>query len=251
MPSAPSLLDIYLALSHVGPATGPLAPLPGEAPEETPRLHIAHTVAGEWRIFIRPDVPADIQRRLAALPSETLFTDYVRVAALLALGDGHGATPATDLGDGLWIGRTLLFPDDLAPALTSHSLADVVRLWPDGDHYGAPAPGAMRPALAPRDEPPPRRDTFPAEQFAVVVDGLVVATCESSRESELAAEAWVRTLPAARGRGYAVRVTAAWALDARRRGKIPFYSHHRANAASAGVARTLGLIPFLEDVGYL
>jgi hypothetical protein len=37
----------------------------------------------------------------------------------------------------------------------------------------------------------------------------------------------------------------------RRRGKTPFYSHHRENNGSAGVARALRLIPFLEDVGYL
>lgn len=249
--AAPSLLDIYLALSHIGPATGPLAPLPGEAPEETPRLHIAHTAAGEWRIFIRSDVPVDVRRRLAAVDPETLFTDYTRAAALLAQGEVGGAAQVAALGESLWVGRTLLFPDDLTPALARYPLNGVVRLWPDGDHYGAPAPGAARPALAPRDEPPPPRATFPGEQFAVVIDGLVVATCESSRESELAAEAWARTLPAARGQGYAARVTAAWALDVRRRGKIPFYSHHRANAASAGVARALSLIPFLEDVGYL
>lgn len=248
--AAPSLLDIYLALAHIGPASGPLAPLPGEAPEETPHLHIAQTAAGEWRVFIRPDVPAAIRRQLEALPPETLFTDYARVAALLAQGDVGGSAQAIDLGEGLWIGRTLLFPDDLAPVMARRAPIDVVRLWPDGDHYGSPAPGAARLVRAPADEPP-ARNVFPGEQFAVVMDGRVVATCESSRESELAAEAWVRTLPAARGQGYATRVTAAWALDVRHRGKIPFYSYHRANVASAGVARALGLRLFLEDVGYL
>lgn len=252
LPSSPSLLDIYLALSHIGEASGPQAPLPGEAPEETPRLHVAHTATGEWRVFIRPDLPEDIRQRLAALPPETLFSDYARVAGLLAAGEGSGAATA-DPGDALWIGRTLLFPDDLAPALARRPLDSVVRLPPGADLYGEPAPSAasLRPAIAPADEPPPARDAFPGEQFAIIADGLVVATCESSRESELAAEAWVRTLPTARGRGYATRVTAAWALDARRRGKTPFYSHHRANRASAGVALALGLLPFLEDTGYL
>lgn len=251
-PASPSLLDIYLALSHIGEAAGPLAPLPGEAPEETPRLHVAHTATDEWRVFIRPDLPEDIRQRLAALPPETLFGDYARVAALLSAGEGHSGAEA-DPGDALWIGRTLLFPDDLAPALARRPLDGVVRLPAGVDLYGEPAPGAasLRPAIAPADEPPPPRESFPGEQFAIVVDGLVVATCESSRESALATEAWVRTLPTARGHGYATRVTAAWALDARRRGKTPFYSHHRANRASAGVARALGLIPFLEDTGYL
>ena len=253
--AAPSLLDIYLALAHIGgPDAGPLAPLAGEAPEETPRVHVARLATGEWRVFIRPDLPDAIRQQLATLPPSALFGDYAHVARVLT----HGAiadNAANTLGADLWIGRTLLFPDDLT--LARRSLGDIVRLAPmrDGgdDYYGAPAPSAerLRPAIAPADEAPPPCDVFPGEQFAALADGLVVATCESARESALAAEAWVRTLPAARGRGYATRVTVAWALDVRRRGKIPFYSHHRENSGSAGVARALRLIPFFEDVGYL
>ncbi len=252
----PALLDIYLALSHIGgPDAGPLAPLAGEAAEETPRVHVARLTDGEWRVFIRPDLPDAIRQQLAALPPETIFSEYARVASILAPGD-TGANSADTFGAGLWIGRTLLFPDDLTPALARRPPGDIVRLAPaldGGDTYGAPAPVAerLRPAIAPADEAPPAREAFPGEQFAALMDALAVATCESARESALAAEAWVRTLPAARGRGYATRLTAAWALDVRRRGKTPFYSHHRENSGSAGVARALRLIPFLEDVGYL
>jgi hypothetical protein len=250
--AASSLLDIYLALSHIGgPDAGPLAPLAGEATEETPRVHVARLADGQWRVFIRPDLPGAIRQQLAALPPAALFSEYARVANILAHG-GTGANSANTPGADLWIGRTLLFPDDLTDALARN----IVRLAPacDGDDsYGAPTPAAerLRPAIAPTDEAPPAREVFPGEQFAALADGLVVATCESARESALAAEAWVRTLPAARGRGYATRVTAAWALDVRRRGKTPFYSHHRENNGSAGVARALRLIPFLDDVGYL
>jgi hypothetical protein len=254
-PASPALLDIYLALAHVGaPDAGPLAPLAGEEPEEAPRLYIAHTAAdGLWRVVIRPDLPVAIREQLAALPPETLFSDYAHVAGILAQGE---VPAANGFGAGLWIGRTLLFPDDLAPALAHRPLSGIVRLSPkpDGaDHYGAPAPDAtqLRPALAPPNEAAPARSVFPGEQFAALADGLVAATCVSARESALAAEAWVRTLPVARGHGYATRVTAAWALDVRRRGKTPFYSYSRENHASAGVARALGLIPFLDDVGYL
>jgi hypothetical protein len=253
-----SLLDIYLALSHIGgPSAGPLAPLPGEAPEETPRAHIARLADGHWRVFIRPDLPAAIRDQLAALSPATLFADYARVASILAQGVVSAQT-ASGLGAGLWIGRTLLFPDSLADDVASAQSAfgNLVRLAPardGGDPYGGSAPAAdrLRPAIAPADEAPPAREVFPGEQFAALADGVVVATCLSARESALAAEAWVRTLPAARGRGHATRVTAAWALDVRRRGKTPFYSHHRENSGSAGVARALRLIPFLDDVGYL
>lgn len=249
----PSTLDIYLALSHIGAARGALAPLVGEAPEETPRVHVARTMAGEWRVFLRPDLPSVVRATLLAWGPATLFTDLPRVARLLAFGAAPDA-PTDDFDHlGVWVGRTLLFPADLAARLAQDSLARVVRMEAGADHYGSPAPGAarLRPALLPPTAPIPPRTAFPAEQFAALADGVVVATCESARESELAAEAWVRTVPAARGQGHATRVTAAWALDARRRGKIPFYSHNRANVASAGVARALGLIPFLEDVGYL
>lgn len=255
---APTLLDVYLALSHVGaPTTGPLAPLPGEEAEETPRLHIAHTADGHWRVFTRADLPTATRQRLATLAPEALFTDHAQVMSILAEG---GGMRATDIG--VWRGRTLLFPDDLSPALTRRhqESADqavepdnLVRLGPGVDDYGQPAPdGAQRrPALTTPDEPIPPPEAFPHEQFAALAGGVVVATCVSARESALAAEAWVRTLPAARGRGYATRVTAAWALDVRRRGKTPFYSYARDNRASAGVARSLDLIPFLDDVGYL
>lgn len=246
---APSLLDTYLALAHIGAASGPLAPLAGEAPEETPRLHIAHAAEGAWRVFIRPDVPDDIRSRLAALTPEELFTDYARVAGILARGDARAQ--AASLAEGLWVGRTLLFPD--TQALAHVQILDLVRLPPGADHYASvmTEDAPLRSARLPADEPPPAREVFPREQFAALKGRVVVSTCESSRESALAAEAWVRTVPQMRGRGYATRVTAAWALDVRRRGKTPFYSHHRDNHASAGVAHALRMIPFLEDVGYL
>lgn len=258
---APTLLDIYLALSHIGSASGSLAPLAGEAPEETPRLYIAHTAtdatgaADEWRVFFRPDLPAAVRDALAALPPQTLFTDVARVAGILT--DGARADMPPDMRPDIWQGRTLLFPDNLsdvvAPLANRDDLARLAPAHSGDDWYGRPAPteAHRRSAFAPADEEPPAREVFPGEQFAALADGLVVATCQSSRESALAAEAWARTLPAARGRGHATRVTALWALDVRRRGKIPLYSHHRANQASAGVARALGLIPLLEDSGYL
>lgn len=244
---SPALLDIYLALSHVGPAdAGRLAPLAGEAYEETPRVHVARLVAGGWHVFLRPDLPEAVYAALSELAPATLFSDYARVANIL---DGHppDAPAPQGLSDGLWIGRTLLFPEDASWP----SLDDVVVLPAGVDYCGALAPAGQRVARVAMAEPPLAPEVFPGEQFAVVVDGVVASTCESARESAVAAEAWVRTIPSASRRGYATRVTAAWARDVRRRGKIPFYSHARENRASAGVARALDLVPFLDDVGYL
>ncbi len=236
--SPDTLLDIYLALSHITsvPADSPLAPLSGEAPEETPRYYVARAAWGAWRVLIRPDTPAALRHDLAALPPERALDDPDAIARLFA---EHGVTCHS-----VWLGHTARFPDDLDPALA----ADVIPLPAGLDIYGEEPPST--PPAIPSDAPPSVHG-FTPRQFAIIAGGLVVSTCESSRESGLAAEAWVRTLPAYRGRGYASRVTAAWARDARLRGKEPFYSHHRDNQASAAVARTLRLIPFLDDAGFL
>lgn len=85
---------------------------------------------------------------------------------------------------------------------------------------------------------------------ALTLDGRVIAFCQSSREDDASAEAWVFTEPAHRQRGYARRVTAAWAADVRSRGKTPFYSHVIENKASQALANSLGLLPYIMDIGY-
>lgn len=236
-----ALFDIYLALSHIisVPAGSPLAPLPGEAPEETPRYYVARAAWGAWRVHIRRDTPAPLRDALTALPPERALDDPDAMLRLFAL---HGVACQS-----VWLGRTARFPSDLDTTLAS----GVVPLPAGLDVYGEASPhfDALTPG-APSGPSTPAAP-FTPRQFAIIADGVVVSTCESSRESGLAAEAWVRTLHAYRGRGYATRVTAAWALDARRRGKEPFYSHHRDNLASAAVARALRLIPFLDDAGFV
>jgi predicted GNAT family acetyltransferase len=82
------------------------------------------------------------------------------------------------------------------------------------------------------------------------VDGQIVSTCQSSRENDLAGEAWVRTLESYRRRGYARQVTAAWGSWLRQHGKTPYYSHRWDNLASQAVAQSLGLIQYIADAGY-
>jgi predicted GNAT family acetyltransferase len=120
--------------------------------------------------------------------------------------------------ESIWIGRSYIFPSAPAPA----EYPDVVRLDRDGAR----------------------------SVYAIRIDDQIVASCESAREDDAAAEAWVQTLPEFRRRGYARQVTAAWAHDLMGQGKIPFYSHNIDNLASQGVARSLGLIPFIDGVGY-
>ena len=100
------------------------------------------------------------------------------------------------------------------------------------------------------------RDTFPwlyenlaawAPCFAVVRDGMAVSACSSARIGREALEASLFTIPDARGRGYAVAVTAAWGASVRSSGRIPLYSTAWENVASRGVARRAGLVMFGAD----
>jgi predicted GNAT family acetyltransferase len=77
--------------------------------------------------------------------------------------------------------------------------------------------------------------------MAVLVDGHAVSACFCARRSIVAAEAGLDTAPAFRGRGYAGRVTSAWAAVVRASGRTPLYSTSWTNASSLAVARKLGL----------
>lgn len=83
--------------------------------------------------------------------------------------------------------------------------------------------------------------------FAVLADGCAVSVCFSARTGLDAVEAGVQTVAEYRGRGFATRVTAAFAGAVRARGLLPLYSTTWENAASQQVAKHLGLTPYAED----
>ena len=76
---------------------------------------------------------------------------------------------------------------------------------------------------------------------ALLEDERAVSVCRSARITEAAHEAGVETLPEFRGRGYAAKVTDAWARDVLALGGIPLYSTSWENNASQAVARKLNL----------
>ncbi|MGH7812510.1 MAG: GNAT family N-acetyltransferase [Candidatus Binataceae bacterium] len=83
--------------------------------------------------------------------------------------------------------------------------------------------------------------------LAIIDGGYPVSVCFCTRITEEAAEAGVETAPAFRGRGFAMRVTEAWAAAIRASGRIPLYSTSWSNAASRAVARKLGLVQYASN----
>jgi hypothetical protein len=84
--------------------------------------------------------------------------------------------------------------------------------------------------------------------MAVMDNGYPVSVCFCATwNTEPVIEAGVETATDFRRRGYAARVTAAWACAIRASGRIPLYSTNWTNTGSRGVARKLGLIQYATD----
>jgi hypothetical protein len=84
--------------------------------------------------------------------------------------------------------------------------------------------------------------------MAVMDSGYPVSVCFcASGTSMPAVEAGVETGAAFRRRGFAARVTAAWARAIRAAGRTPVYTTDWTNAGSRGVARKLGLVQYASD----
>ena len=196
--------------------------VPGPFPDDISRVYVAEH-AGGIETFFRADLRDDLIVRLQAIEPALIYREPRRVAEILAED-----APCEDWSEFI----SYVFPPDL-PATPR-----VRRL--DADRDGLLI-AAYDPELVERPWP----------VFAIVEAGRIVSACISARENDAAGEAWVRTLPAYRRRGFAREVTTAWAADLARQGKVAFYSHRVDNPASAAVARGLGLLAFTHDIGFL
>jgi RimJ/RimL family protein N-acetyltransferase len=215
-----ALVALHLELECVGfDAQGDLTAIPCTNPDTLPRFYIIKHNDGDTRYF-RDDVALNVRTALNALSSDVALHDAKMVCSILS-----GC-------DDIHMGKSYIFPKPLSFA----DYSDVVRL--ESHHQ----------ALIERYEP--QMNVNDRTIYAIIVDTRIISTCESSRENDKAGEAWVRTLPEYRGRGYAHQVTAAWAHSLQQQGKVPFYSHTHTNTASAAVARKLHLIQYIEDAVY-
>ena len=195
-----------------------------------PRFFLGRTPDGNrWRF--RDDFPDALASRLEALCKEEPPATDLR--APLQHENGYreflaGHAPIAET----WSGPAYRFPASLPP-----TAPDVVRLTSGNAHLLRG--GDLEPWLA---------DIGHSEPLvALVREDHAVSVCGSVRITPEAHEAGVETSAAARGRGFAVAVVAAWARAVRELGAEPLYSTSWDNAASQAVARKLGLIPYASD----
>jgi hypothetical protein len=176
---------------------------------------------------MRADVPDKVAAEVARLAREE--------HPIEDLQDPHAAPSHADtylalLGGQINSGPAFTFPDRI-PHSTDVTLIDKLELL-ERNFRGWKA-----------DEIP-----WCSPIVSVMDGGYPVSVCFcATRNSKPAVEAGLETAPAFRGRGFAPRVTAAWAAAIRASGRIPLYSTSWTNSASRAVARKLGLIEYAVD----
>lgn len=182
---------------------------------------------------IRADLPNDLARELDRLAREEPPTADLRAAPVHAsrylslvggrVGPGHEAVVKTRQSDGpaFTFPRALVPPIDVVVVEDERLLERNFRGW---------VPGEIAAGCSP--------------VLSIVENGYPVSVCFCARRSDAAAEAGVNTAEAFRGRGFAPRVTTAWALAVGATGRVPLYSTAWSNHASLSVARKLGLMAY-------
>ena len=167
---------------------------------------------------VRADVPEDLARELDGLAQQELPVCEPRDPPERA------EYYVSLVGGRVESGPAFTFPDALGESGGAVLIDNVRLLAPDFRGWSVEEISGRSPMLA------------------VIEHGYVVSICFCARQSQTAAEAGVETVAAFRGRGFAPRVTAAWASAIRASGRIPIYSTSWSNAASLAVARKLTLV---------
>jgi hypothetical protein len=113
-------------------------------------------------------------------------------------------------------------------------------MWRGSSYFFATAlPATASPDVVERDN-----------AFVVVRDGMLVAQAWSARSNRKSAELAVETEPAFRRQGYGRQVATGWVRNCLAHDKVGFFSHVEENAASRGLAKSLGVVHFVDIVSY-
>lgn len=210
---------LQLATLYETDACGRLTTTREPAKKPAPKFVLVRsTTASAWGI--RADIPDALAEELAALareepPPADLHDLPTHVDRYRAFGTTERFGPAFEFPELLPTASDIVLVED------ERALNVSFRGW---------VPGEIAAGCAP--------------VMGIVVEGHLVSICFCARRSDVAAEAGVDTAPGYRGRGYAGRVTSAWALAMRASGRIPLYSTSWTNTASLAVACKLGLVAY-------
>ena len=211
--------ELQLATLYETDATGRLTTTREPAKQPAPLFALIRSTTAV-AYGIRADVPDTLADELSALardeaPVRDLREQPKHVDRYRSLGTTESFGPAFEFPD------AVAAPSDIVVVDDELALNVNFRGW---------VPGEIAAGCGP--------------VMAIVVDGHPVSICFCARRSDVAAEAGVDTAPSYRGRGYAGRVTSAWALAMRASGRTPLYSTSWTNTASLAVARKLGLVAY-------
>jgi hypothetical protein len=227
------LVNLQIGLEYRVDGSGRLVPFPGSSEQA---WFVCY--AGDFgeRRFYRHDLPGELRLELEGLPEGAAFEDPAAAERILG----------NRLFEDAWVGRS-----GTVPTGAGAEGAGEVRLLRWGDRsavedsglklIAANADGLFGDRLAGFRERP---------AAGAFVDGALVSICESSRENEAAAEAWVQTAANHRGRGCGRAAVAAWAGAIQKNGKVPLYSYSEENEASAALLRSLGGEEFARVVAF-
>ncbi len=173
---------------------------------------------------IRKDVPDFMAAELNHLAREEPPLSDLRAAPV------HADRYTSLLAGQISSGPAFTFPEVIPQPVDVVLVEDEQLL---NRHFSGWIPGEIRRGRAP--------------VMAVMDHGFPVSICFCARRSHVAAEAGVETAAGFRGRGFGLRVTAAWEQAVRALGLIPSYSTDWSNEASLALARKLGLAVYAVD----
>lgn len=216
------LMSIQAGVLYLHNHAGCITTINEPTNQPAPRLFWGQTVVGRIVRF-RSDVPKHLVNEILQFMDQGDSTEQL-VNVIRALEKDREIR-------GLWMGPAFTFHE------TVKDYTDATLVTEDNKYCLEPGFPTLLSELK-----------FRGPCFMVTENNMAVSVCFSARSSDKAAEAGVETLKDYRGKGYAIRVTSAWAQAIRRSRRIPLYSTSWDNYSSLSIARRLSLHLYGTDI---